>query len=33
MPVDVLDIMRRLCQANLKEAMETLGEMRKEARD
>ena len=32
MLVDVLDIMRRFCQANLKEAMETLGEMRKEAR-
>lgn len=32
MLVDVLDIMRRFCQTNLKEAMETLGEMRKEAR-
>jgi DNA-binding transcriptional ArsR family regulator len=32
MLVDVLDIMRRFCQTNLKEAMEALGEMRKEAR-
>jgi ArsR family transcriptional regulator len=33
MLVEVLDIMRRFCRTNLKEAMETLGEMRREARD
>jgi DNA-binding transcriptional ArsR family regulator len=32
MLVEVLDIMRRFCKANLKEAMETLGEMRREVR-
>ena len=33
MLVEVLDIMRRFCQTHLKEAMQTLGEMRREARD
>lgn len=33
MLVEVLDIMRRYCQTNLKEAMQTLGEMRREAHD